>query len=107
MKNLKLFIASALALPLFAAEPVLTGRQSFIRDEKNACLEVQVKGAEKLPSNAVWNGKKIALPQNGNSFKLPVETRLFTGTYSGTLEFDGKKYTFSYRIGPSCLMTCR
>ena len=34
MKNLKLFIASALALPLFAAEPVLTGRQSFIRDEK-------------------------------------------------------------------------
>lgn len=100
MKNLKLFIASALVFPLFAAEPVLTGRQSFIRDEKNACLEVQVKGAEKLPSNAVWNGKKIALPAKGNSFKLPVETRLFTGTYSGTLEFDGKKYTFSYRIGP-------
>lgn len=100
MKKLKLFLASALALPLSAAEPVLTGRQSFIRDEKNACLEVHVKGAEKLPLNAVWNGKKIALPAKGNSFKLPVETRLFTGTYSGTLEFDGKKYTFSYRIGP-------
>lgn len=79
-------------------------RHNFIRDEKNAFIQIEVKGDKKLPANAIWMNKKITLqPEviNGKKvFKLPVETRLFPGKYQETLNLLDKKYTFSYQIGP-------
>ncbi|MBO4630663.1 MAG: hypothetical protein J5858_01935, partial [Lentisphaeria bacterium] len=102
MKYFKLIILSMLSLPVFALDFVQIGRTSFIRDEENAFIEVKIKTSgkiEKLPENAVWNGVKTAVSQDG-ILRLPVETRLFPGTYSGILECDSKKYSFNYRIGP-------
>ena len=102
MKYFRLLILSALSLPVFALDFVQIGRTSFIRDEENAFIGIKIKTSgktEKLPENAVWNGVKAAVSKDGN-LRLPVETRLFPGTYSGTLECNNQKHTFSYRIGP-------
>ena len=34
-------------------------RHNFIRDEKNAFIQIEVKGDKKLPANAIWMNKKI------------------------------------------------
>ena len=93
--------------PLAAGEPTQSGRYTFFRDEKDAFIEIHLTdpGDETAgPDKAVWRGRTVEVPRPAPGaeaiLQLPVETRLFPGTYTEKLSWGGRTFTFTWRIGP-------
>ena len=69
------------------------GRKVFIRNEKDAALQITVRNL----SNEVIGGLK---KNESKTLKLPVETALAPGEHTAKLEFAGFTKEFTYRTGP-------
>ncbi len=85
-------------MPLAAVELEPSGRYTFFRDEKDAFLEMRLKydGGASAPAEAVWRGRTIKLPRLSPGaeavLRLPVETRLFPGSYTEKLSCGGREF---------------
>ena len=106
MNNFLHILCLCTALPLAAVEFAPTGRYTFFRDEKDAFIEMRLtdKGGGPVPGKVVWRGRTIELPHlepgAEAALRLPVETRLFPGSYTEELAHDGGKIPVTWRIGP-------
>ena len=93
-------------MPLAAVELEPSTRYTFFRDEKDAFLEMRLKydGGASAPAEAVWRGRTIKLPRLSPGaeavLRLPVETRLFPGSYTEKLSCGGREFPVTWRIGP-------
>ena len=88
------------AYNLWAIEIIQVGRTSFVRNEKNAFILVQLKDVNNQTKDVLWNKVKIPFNTTKNTLSLPIETRLFPGKYQNILEIGKDKFTLTYRIGP-------
>ncbi|MBR7104223.1 MAG: hypothetical protein IKC65_04710 [Lentisphaeria bacterium] len=69
------------------------GRKVFLRNEKNAALEILIRNVSAQKTGELAPGESKTL-------QLPVKTRLSVGEYRATVRYAGEQQTFTYRIAP-------
>jgi hypothetical protein len=82
----RIFKVSLYSRPAARQTVKIIGRRVFIRNEKNATLQIEVR--------------KLSGQKECRRLAIPVETRLSCGSYRMPLRLDGETFQLNYRIGP-------